>query len=67
MENRLLGALLLLAAPVFSQIDPQLKPGAGEPLWFHLDEGRQQVGQLLGKPVLVTENRRGLFLLAVSD
>ena len=55
---------LLLAAPFFLTVawaetpwtDPLVKAGAKEPSWFQLTEDRQQVGKLLGKPVLVTES-----------
>jgi len=63
-------ALLMAAAPTFSQspridpvitIDPVLKAGAPEPVWFHLTEDRELVGKLLGKPVLVTESAKGVY------
>ena len=59
----LVGALLL-AAPLFSQsawTDPQLKPGVQEPVWFQLTEDREQVGRMLGKPVLVGESGKDFY------
>jgi len=57
--------LLLLAAPSFSQTgwtDPQTKPeGGAEPAWFQLTEDREQVGKLLGKPVLVAETGKDFY------
>ena len=60
---RLFGALLLVA-PLFSQsawIDPQTKVGSREPVWFQLTEDREQVGKLLGKPVLVAESGKDFY------
>ena len=52
---------LLAAAPLFAQAfaDPRVKDG--EPVWFQLTEDREQVGKLLGKPVLIAETGKAFY------
>jgi len=57
----MIGALLMAAAPGYSQAfaDPQVKDG--KVVWFQLNEDRDQVGALLGKPVLVSETGKAFY------
>ena len=64
-----LAGALLMAAPLFSQVggtlpawaDPVVKQGAAEPAWFQLTENRDQVGAMLGKPVLVADSGKDFY------